>query len=117
MPSSYTIHRHGRNVHLRLRGHFKTDDAVAATTAFVDLIGEDVVRFVVDLGALEGYDKEARLLWQKILAPLRKQISMIYFIGDAPPLIRMAASAVALAVGVRMRFLKDLADLPAKDEK
>lgn len=110
--NTYSIYRMGDDVFLNLQGHFAKEAAEDATRAFIELIEQDEVRFIVDLGKLKSYDKEARIRWQQVLKPVRKQISIIYFLGEAPPLIRMAASAVALAVGVRMKFVASQADVP-----
>lgn len=111
----YSLHRSGNDVHLELVGHFTAESAEDATEQFRTMIGTDVIRFIVDLGKMTGYDKAARVRWTEVLRPLKEQIDIIYFIGEAPPLIRMAASAVALAVGIRMRFVKKLAEVPASE--
>jgi len=98
----------GNDVYLALTGHFTAEEAEEATARFIVLVGEDTVRFIVDLGQLNSYDKDARIRWQKILAPMKQQISIIIFVGDAPPLVRMAASTVALAVGIRMKFVSTI---------
>ena len=112
MLDPYSIRREGRDVHLVLRGHFSADAALGSTDAFRALVGMDAIRFIVYIGELDGYDKEARLAWQKVLAPMRKQISTIVFVGNASPLIRMAAATVALAVGLHMRFVARPEDIP-----
>lgn len=112
----YTISRRGRDIHLVLRGHLTADDARESTEAFIELVGQDDVRFIVDLGDLHGYDSEARRQWTRVLRPLRKRITIIYFVGETAPLVGMAASAVAIAVGLYMKFVKTHADVP-EDER
>jgi predicted membrane chloride channel (bestrophin family) len=109
---TFTIERRGHDVVLAIRGHFTAEAAEQSTAQFKNIVGVDRVRLVVDFGGMTGYDREARTLWQQVLAPLRKQIAMLVFIGDAPPLVKMAASAVALAIGVRMKFAQRLEDVP-----
>ena len=109
---SFTIYRMRKDVFLNLKDHFTGEEAEKATAEFKTLVGRDVVRFIVDLGALTGYDKAARIRWQKVLMPMKSKIEKIYFIGEATPLIRMAASTVALAVGITMKFVKEQSDVP-----
>lgn len=116
VSEGYSISRTGDDVVLKLRGHFTADEAVASTEAFVDLVGFDDIRLIVDLGELKSYDKEARVRWQQVLRPLKKRIREIVFVGDAPPLVRMAASAVSLAVGIYFRFVATHDDIPPPPE-
>ena len=85
---------------------------IESTQRLETLIGNSVVRMLVDLGSMTSYEPEARTAWAKALGPMRSQISVIYFIGDAPPLVKMGASAVALAIAVPMKFVEDMGDVP-----
>lgn len=109
---SYVLSRRGSDVLLEFSGYFAEAQAVEALAQFESMVpfGQPF-RFVVDLEHLQGYDKESRIIWQGALAPRRKDITQIVFVGNPSAIIRMAASAVALAIGVRMRFVDSQADV------
>lgn len=112
--SHYVLSRVGRDIVLVIQGHLTEEQAAESTAKFKVLVGSAVVRFIVDFGGMSGYDPPARTMWAKALAPMRSQISIIFFVGNPPPLVKMAASAVALAIGVPMKFVKERGEVPTE---
>ena len=94
-------------VHVEIRGHMTEAVALAAIDDFgraVPLDTSEIFAMHVHLGSMHKHDSAAREAWARSLWGLRKQIREIVII-DGKPLQRMAAAAVALALGVQMRFV------------
>lgn len=91
------------------RGNLDVEGARRSSEQFVELIGDDTVQLIIDIDQMTGYTREARQVWQKTIFPCRQQISRLVFVGHAPALVRMGASAIGLVLGVPMTFLDQTA--------
>lgn len=104
MDDRFEIWREADEVVMVFCGDLEFDGAKDSSDRFVALIGTDTVQLTIDIGGMTGYTREARQVWQKTIFPHRHQVSELVFVGQAPPLVRMGASAVGLVLGVPMRF-------------
>ena len=68
------------------------------------LRSHEAVPVVFDIREMTGYDREARVAWQEHLYPMRDRILCIEVRGGNS-LVKMGASVLALALGVRMKVV------------
>jgi hypothetical protein len=52
-----------------------------------------------DVHGMTGYDTEARIAWQRIIWPVRKNITRLEIVG-ARGLVRLGAISLAIVLGV-----------------
>lgn len=104
---SYQVGVEGNTVKLIVVGWFDDARGKAAVNEFEGLVDGKRLRFVADLSKMTGYDRGAREVWATTLCKTKENVIDIRFLGVKNPLIRMAASTVALAVGIRMTFVDD----------
>lgn len=106
MASTWTLEKEGDALVFTVDGHISGDEARDATYRFIDLAAdEETFVFEVRLHDLTGYETEARVLWTDTLRSARAKVSLLRIVGVKNPLIRMAATAVGLAAGVKMELL------------
>jgi hypothetical protein len=68
------------------------------------------LEFVPVLNDLTGYTVSTREAYQRLFRELAGRLVVVTIVGGSP-LVRMAASAVCLYAGIRMRTATDLDDL------
>jgi hypothetical protein len=90
-------------------GYHTTDAALQATQYIVALIADMTgpVEFVADLRAVTGFAKDARRYWQEAFEQNRHRIGTITLVRGTA-LARMAASAVGLYAGIKVRSVDTL---------
>jgi hypothetical protein len=68
---------------------------------------------VVDVRELEGHNPEGRPLWQNFLKENKANFSAVYVISPlAMAATRMVATVIGLAVGLRLRLVETLHEVP-----
>ena len=107
---SWDCHIRDGKVVLIIRGHYTTQNAIASSdrvfAAFSELgKGE----FVADFTDATGFDRDGRVHWQTRLSELREHVHTVTMI-NGPALMRMAAAAVCLYAGIKLRTLAKLED-------
>lgn len=106
MADRFEIVRNGAEVLMVFRGDLDFDGAKDSSEQFVEIIGADTVQLTIDINEMTGYTRQARQIWQKTIFPVRQQLSELIFVGHAPALVRMGASAIGLVLGVPMSFVE-----------
>lgn len=104
-PGSIEVYEQAGKVVLVIRGHYTTERAIDSARrtlrALESLGGGD---FVADFSEATGFDTDGRVHWQTRLKELRSLVRTIYIV-NGPPLMRMAATAVCLYAGIKLRSI------------
>jgi hypothetical protein len=100
----------GQQLRLTVVGHFKGADAKVCCADIERYGAAAPFELIVDLSAMSGYDRETRQAFQDTLKRTRKQIHTITLVGTSA-VFRMAAAAVCLYAGIRMRLFDSGTDL------
>lgn len=113
MPSQLVYHdiSHNRIVVRAPRGYWKMDAAQAALADFSRLLGNKSVHFVGDCRYLEGYDREVRDAWQKLLLLHREQILSYTFVGVQSGFVRLGVAIMSVFVKKTMIQVQTLEGL------
>ncbi|HEU4533883.1 MAG TPA: hypothetical protein VFS00_07180, partial [Polyangiaceae bacterium] len=68
---------------------------------------------VIDVRELEGHNADGRPLWQAFLKEQKENISAVYVVSPlAMAATRMVATVIGLAVGLRLRLVESLREVP-----
>jgi hypothetical protein len=103
------VYRHGRKIVFSVHG-YHTSDAARHATQYISTLLADIggpIEFVVDLGNVTGFAKDAQSYWQAAFESGRERISLITLV-QATALARMTASALALYAGIKLRTVDTL---------
>ena len=105
------VYRHGRKIVFCVDGHHTTDAALQATQYLIALITDisGPVELVADLRNVTGFAKEARSIGRKHSKGAVIVIGLITLV-QGTPLARMAASAVGLYAGIKVRSVETIED-------
>ena len=100
---TWDVYRREDKVVLVIRGHYSLENVIASANAILELFAE-VGRgeFLADFTDASGFDKEGRQHWQGRLRELATYVHTVSIV-NGPPLMRMAAAAVCLYAGIKMR--------------
>lgn len=63
---------------------------------------DDAITMIWDAAEMNGYETEARTLWQQGMAELRPRIHAIHLVADSA-IIRMGAAVVGMFIGYPIR--------------
>lgn len=112
---SFEVYTRGDKVVLVIRGYYSTDRSIASASEVLERLS-DLGRgeFIVDFTEAGGFDREGRVHWQGRLQELRPYVETLSIISG-PPLMRMAAAAVCLYAGVKLRTLNSIDEAFAGD--
>jgi hypothetical protein len=68
---------------------------------------------VIDVRELEGHNPDGRPLWQVFLKEQKANIAAVYVVSPlAMAATRMVATVIGLAVGLRLRLVESLREVP-----
>ena len=99
----WEVYRRGDKVVLIIRGHYSHENVVGSANRIMELFGHlGRGEFVADFSEATGFDKEGRQHWQGRLRELASHVHTVSIV-NGPPLMRMAAAAVCLYAGIKMR--------------
>jgi hypothetical protein len=103
------VYRQGGKIIFSVDGFHTTDAALQATQYVSTLITEisGPVEFVADLCNVTGFSQDARQYWQDVFESSRHRIHLITLVRGTA-LARMAASALGLYAGIRVRSVETL---------
>jgi hypothetical protein len=95
-------------VFLIVDGDFPDDVAIPASKRFRELIDMDdePFEFVALVKRMGAYGTPGRKAWQELLAWARSRITRVTIQCDSG-LVRMAASAICLYAGLKLRFIEE----------
>lgn len=98
--ASWRIERRGKTIEARFDGYLDAD-AGTESAAELERATKELreFRLIFDVGAMEGYDNEARRAWSRVMRLRRQHITSIETIG-ASPIIRLGASLLGMLAGV-----------------
>ncbi len=104
---SVVFAEHGAVI-LSINGYHGLEDARNCVFEVVRLFREHRYKhFICDLRQMNGFDSQARVIWQEQLAELKKHIAGLTMVGGSP-LARMSGAAVCLYAGIKMGFADTL---------
>jgi hypothetical protein len=100
--------RRGDRIFLIVEGDFLDDVAIPAAKRFEELATRDAVplEFIALVKGMGKYATEGRKAWQQTLAAARPRLTQVTIECDSA-LVRMAASAICLYAGIKVRFIQD----------
>lgn len=108
----FRIQGNGRRVVMIFDGKLSAEEGVASARVFSEaLLAHDSVEAVWDIRFMTGYDRAAREAWQSTLWPLRHKIHRVVAVGGRP-LVRLGATTLGLALGIRIAFEDELTASP-----
>jgi len=87
------------SIRIRFSGHLSTAGGVASAERVRDRLGRSPAELVLEVDAMTGYDRGARVAWQEVLWPARERIEALVVIGGSA-VIRMGAAVIAMFLGV-----------------
>lgn len=96
---------------VRFSGDVCGPDAVVASKAFLDALGDGKAEVWFDVRGVSRYDAAGRVAWQNVVLPRRHQLTGIA-VASRSALTRMGATVFALFLGIPFRALAD-ADVDA----
>lgn len=89
----------------RFEGHLSEKEGHSSARAFVrELQKAEIIDVAFDVRTMTGYDRGARIAWQKELFPVRDRVLTLEVRGGNS-IVRMGASVMALALGIQMRVV------------
>lgn len=89
----------------RFDGHLSEEEGHSSACAFVrELQKAKIIDVAFDVRTMTGYDRGARIAWQKELFPVRDRVLTLEVRGGNS-IVRMGASVMALALGIQMRVV------------
>lgn len=104
------MHKEAVGLRLTFLGYLGAEAGQESASAVANELAERAEHMTLEVASMTGYASDARRAWQGTLRPYRKRLLSLTLVG-ANPLVRMGATAMGLALGVRVRFLA--ADVPA----
>ncbi|HEU4404395.1 MAG TPA: hypothetical protein VFS43_03800 [Polyangiaceae bacterium] len=100
-------------VKIRYWGYTPTDALAASIDELRAALPKTPSVLVIDVRELEGHNPEGRPLWKVFLEQHRSVLSTVYVVSPLPmAATRMVALVIGLAVGVRLRLVDSLKDIP-----
>jgi hypothetical protein len=91
-------------------GHLTAEEGPRSIADFTRVLGHGTSDVIWDITRMRGYDSAARDAWQHGLASRRAQIRSITVVGGGA-LVRLGASTIGLLLGIRCRFVRQLAEI------
>lgn len=100
--------RRGDRIFLIVDGDFPDDVAIPAAKRFEELAKRDnaSLEFVCLVKGMGKYNTDGRKAWQQVLATFKARLTQVTVECDSA-LVRMAASAICLYAGIKVRFIQD----------
>jgi hypothetical protein len=104
-----TVYRRGRKLVVSVDGQHTSDAALQAAQYLLVLLADIAgpVELVADLSSVTGITAEGQRHWQEAFERARHRIQLITVV-QGTALARMAASAVGLYAGIKVRFVDTL---------
>lgn len=89
----------------RFDGYLSEKEGILSARAFVfELQKAEITDVAFDVRTMTGYDRGARIAWQRELYPVRERVLSLEVRGGNS-MVRMGASVMALALGIEMRVV------------
>jgi hypothetical protein len=91
-------------VTVKFMGRLTAEDGKDSARRVATLLQETPRHLVLDIREMSGYETDARVAWQEVLMPQRKNILGMTFCGGGA-LVRVGATMLALVLQVPSKFV------------